>query len=307
MLLRILITSCALVLNGQAVLAQNLEERVARLESQVAELWSAFQEQAFDDGFVPAELVGNEHMRWGYPGGDCAVLVNDYFITCHDNAKRIPEWVTYHLTSENVAGHAERTDDFRPDPQLPEGARAELADYAGSGYDRGHMAPAAAFKRSAEAMSRTFLLSNMAPQTASLNRELWRLLEDEVRELASAASSIWVFTGSLFLDENGFPTEPDTFIGDNRVAVPTHFYKVILAADGAGGAYGASRTAVSGALELFAFVMANQMEQLSGTPGDYLVSVDLVEFFSGLDFFSALSDSTEVALEEQTAGTWPRG
>lgn len=91
------------------------------------------------------------------------------------------------------------------------------------------------------------------------------------------------------------------------MAVPTHFYKVIVAADGAGGADGATaadgviRAAVSGALELFAFVMANQTERMSGAPSDYLVSVDLVEFFSGLDFFQALADSLEDRLEEETS------
>jgi DNA/RNA endonuclease G (NUC1) len=82
--------------------AQTLEGRVASLEAQAAELWLLHDHAYERSSMVPAELVGNEHMRWGYPGGECTVLVNDYFITCHDNAKRIPEWVTYHLTSENV-------------------------------------------------------------------------------------------------------------------------------------------------------------------------------------------------------------
>jgi hypothetical protein len=66
-------------------------------------------------------------MRWGFPGGDCDVLINPYFITCHDNGNRIPQWVTYRLTRDNIAGDAERTDDSRPDPELPKGHRAETA------------------------------------------------------------------------------------------------------------------------------------------------------------------------------------
>jgi len=157
------------------------------------------------------------------------VLVTEYFVTCHQDEYRIPEWVAYRLTADDMTGEAERSDDFRADPDLPEGDRAELADYAGSGYDRGHMAPAAAFKRSDAAMSQTFVLSNMAPQTPALNRQMWRLLEEDVRGLASQAANTWVFTGSLFVDENGAMIEPTTFVGENRVAVPTHFYKVILA------------------------------------------------------------------------------
>ncbi|MFC1639799.1 DNA/RNA non-specific endonuclease, partial [Gemmatimonadota bacterium] len=265
------------------------------------ELWQ-FHDHAFVPGTtVRADLVGNEHLRWGYPGGECVVLINDYFITCHDNAYRVPQWVSYHLTAENVTGAVERTDDFRPDPRLPEGRRAELKDYEGSGYDRGHMAPAAAFRRSEAAMSRTFLLSNMSPQTPSLNRLMWRMLEEDVRELASKSANIWVFTGSLFLDENGSLIEPTFFIGENGVAVPTHFYKVVLAEFRAPPASAASRA------NLFAFVMPNQPAPLAGEPSDYLVTVDLVEALSGLDFFSVLPDSLEDRLEEEVATTWPIG
>jgi endonuclease G len=292
------------MLSAQTVAAQTLEEGVAHLEEQVAELWRVHEARPNEETTVPAELVGNEHLRWGYPGGDCTVLVNDHLITCHDKAKRVAEWVTYHLIAENLAGDAERSDDFRPDPELPEGERAELSDYVNSGYDRGHLAPAAAFKRSDEAMSRTFVLSNMAPQTPSLNRQMWRLLEEDVRELASATGCIWVFAGSLFLDENGSLIQPTTFIGGNRVAVPTHLYEVILAEAAASAAYAALGP---GAVEMFGFVIANQTEPLEGAPADYLVSVDSVEVISGLDFFSALADSVEDSLEAETAVTWPVG
>ncbi len=278
---------------------------------QVAELWQFHDLQGAPGTGVLAELVGNEHLRWGFPGGDCVVLINEYFITCHDNDHRVPEWVGYRLTSEMLLGNAQRSDDFRADARLPAGQRAELVDYVDSGYDRGHMAPAAAFRRSEEAMSQTFLLSNMTPQTPSLNRQMWRLLEEDVRELARAAGSTWVFTGSLFLDETGALTEPSTFIGANRVAVPTHFYKAMLAlspAFSANAAYAGNTGSAgnaAGSLTLFALLMPNQTDPLDGAPADYLVSVDLVEALSGLDFFSALPDALEESLEEKTAATWP--
>jgi endonuclease G, mitochondrial len=128
---------------------------------------------------------------------------------------------------------------------------------------------------------------------------MWRMLEEDVRELANKSANIWVFTGSLFLDESGSLIEPTTFIGENGVSVPTHFYKVILA----DAAYAAS--AAASAQTLFAFVMPNQPTQLTGEPSDYLVTVDLVEALAGLDFFSALPDSLEDRLEEEIATTWP--
>jgi len=204
--------TCVLLVSAQSLLAQSLEDRVASLETQVAELW-LLHDRAYGSGTkVPAHLVGNEHLRWGYPGGECQVLINDWFITCHDNSKRIPQWVSYHLNAVLLAGSTKRSDDFRPDSELPEGERAELADYAGSGYDRGHMAPAAAFKRSEAAMSEAFKLSNMAPQTPSLNRVMWRLLEEDVRNRLRRfdlyRTFVWHVKLSVMLDTRPL-TEPN--------------------------------------------------------------------------------------------------
>ena len=152
---------------------------------------------------------------------------------------------------------------------------------------------AADFARSARAMSATFVLSNAVPQRPNLNRRIWAELEDQVRELARAHGSIWVFTGDLFLHRNGTPAEPRRFIGPDRVAVPTHFYKVILCQD------------ADDTVELFAFLLPNQLNPLSGTPGDFLTTVDRIEALSGLDFFSALPDTLETRLERQAAASWP--
>ena len=142
-------------------------------------------------------------------------------------------------------------------------------------------------------MSQTFLMSNMTPQRPSLNRRIWRQLEDQVRTLAQTHGSIWVFTGSLFLDSSGSPAEPGSFIGRNDVAVPTHFYKVILCEHDAD------------TIELFAFIVPNQLQPISGSPEAFLVSVDSVETVSRLDFFTALPDADEDRLEATVATTWP--
>jgi DNA/RNA endonuclease G (NUC1) len=109
--------------------------------------------------------------------------------------------------------------------------------------------------------------------------------------------------------------EPTEFIGENRVAVPSHFFKVILAetaAEGAGGAEVAdmgpaiSATPAASAPALFAFMISNQHGPLEGQPSDYLTTIDLIETLTGLDFFSALADSVEVRLEAEVALGWPR-
>lgn len=291
--------SLALLLAGFPLAAQppTVEERLTRLEQQVRELRLRLGLDSAVAGplvpTLPTALLGNDHVRWGYPGGSGTILPKPHFVILHDNAKKVPVWVTYHLSREALQGTEERSDDFRPDSALPAGQRAELADYRNSGYDRGHMAPAADFKRSAAAMSETFLLSNMAPQRPRLNREIWARLEDQVRTLARSHGSIWVFTGALYLDNAGLPSAPSAFIGPGRVAVPTHFYKAILCEH------------ADGSREMFAFLMRNNLQALPGQPRDYAVSVARIQQLSGLDFFAELSDAEEARLEAIINSSWP--
>jgi endonuclease G, mitochondrial len=272
-----------------------LEQRVARLEQEVADLRSrqGLAPTVEPPTGLPEELAGNANVRWGYPGGGCTLLIKEFYVICEDIPHREPEWVTYELTRATLPGSADRSDDFRPDPDLTPGERAELVDYRNSGYDRGHMAPAGDFKRTVAAMSATFLLSNMAPQHPNLNRGMWERLETQVRHLADAHGDIWVVTGPLYLDAAGNRAAPVDFIGPDRVAVPTHFFKVILCQH------------ASGAHEMFAFLMPNRLEPLAGTPADYLVSVDRIEALSGLNFFQELPDPEEDRLEAQVATNWP--
>lgn len=281
---------CLLISVGAAVAQQpTVDQRLERLEQRVDELYRRLGTKP--EG--PPEQAGNINLKFGNPGCDGTLLIKQFYVICHKNDWKIPGWVTYHLSAEDLKGNAGRTDDFRPDAELPEGQRSELADYRNTGFDRGHMAPAADFRRSRIAVSESFLLSNMTPQTPNLNRRTWKNLEDEVRSLARAHGNIWVFTGSLFLDADSRPTQPAEHIGANHVAVPTHFYKAILCEHSEGN------------YEMFAFIMPNQRAVLSGTSNDYIVTVDTVEKLAGLDFFAALPDDEENHLEAMKATNWP--
>ena len=92
-------------------------------------------------------------------------------------------WVFYELTIDEVLGSIKRKDQFRADPNIKTGS-ASLSDYKRSGYDRGHLAPAADMKWSSKAMSESFFMSNMSPQTPSFNRGIWKKLENLVRKWA---------------------------------------------------------------------------------------------------------------------------
>lgn len=242
---------------------------------------------------LPTALVGNENVKFGFPGGKGVLLIKKFYVILYDTTTLVPEWVTYHLSREELKGNAKRVSDFRPDPDLPAGKRSELEDYRSSGYDRGHMAPAADFKRSSEAMWETFFLSNMAPQRPRLNRGIWSKLEEQVRLLAKKEGEIWIFTGPLYLDSLDHQAAPREHIGPHNVAVPTHFFKAILC------------ELPSGGHEMFAFIVRNQTAELPGKPKDYLVSVHRVEELSGLRFFATLPDEEDQKLESEVAPSWP--
>jgi len=220
---------------------------------------------------------------------DCfgTLLSKTHYTICHDGNWLIPEWVGYVLRAEDLNGPASRSDDFRADPALPAGHRAELADYQGSGYDRGHMAPAGDFNRSSEAMTETFFLSNMAPQTAELNRGPWEQLESFVRARAAARGSIQVFTGNLFLDAAGRVTQPTTRIGSHHVAVPTHCWKALLT------------TASDGQAVAYAFLEPNDGAPPSYSSGQ--TTVDALERLTGFDFFATVAAGEQARVESETA------
>jgi endonuclease G len=187
------------------------------------------------------------------------------------------EWVAYQLTDEEVRGQYDRSDDFRVDPKVQTGS-AEPDDYRGSGFDRGHLAPAGDMKWSSAAMSESFLMSNMSPQNAGFNRGIWRKLEEQVREWAEEDTELFVVTGPVLTDG------PYEQIGANGVAVPKRFYKVLL-------------DYREPELKAIGFVLPNASSSLPLSV--FAVSVDEVEDLTGLNFFAALPDAVEERLESR--------
>jgi endonuclease G len=200
-----------------------------------------------------------------------------YFFLCYDGIRKAAAWVGYTLTQDRLAASATRRSHFRQDYELT-GPAATDRDYRFSGFSRGHLAPAADFRFSPEAVRATFLLSNAIPQKQSVNARQWAGVEAAVRRLAREAECVYVFTGTLF------EGEPHT-IGAGRVAVPSHTYKVALAI------HGDTRI-------LFAVIVPNR-DRVSESLAELAVSVDEVERRSGLDFFAELEDAEEERLESQ--------
>ncbi len=238
------------------------------------------------------------------------------YTICYREEYEQPEWAAYTLTTDKLVKNASREDNFRPDPEISTGS-ASLADYKGSGYDRGHLAPAADFSYSEEAMSDSFYLSNMSPQNGSFNRGIWAKLEAAVRDWAGETLVTYVVTGPV-LEK---PASEYGFIGANEVSVPEFYYKALLfvyaddavatsgAADSAKTpvaltAAGASADALISATTsdgqqvwLYAAGYLLPNEKSSADLASFTVSIDDIEARTGLDFFSLLPDVYEDALE----------
>ena len=203
------------------------------------------------------------------------------YVVCYRESYEQAEWAAYCLEKEELVKNASRGDDFRADPEITTGS-ATLADYKKSGYDRGHLAPAADFAFSEEAMSESFFLSNMSPQAPGLNREIWQYLEGQVRTWADRFGKVYVITGPV-LEK---PAEAYDYIGENQVSIPESYYKVLL-------------VPTHESLMSIGFIIPNK--KCKDTFWDYAVTIDEVERRTGLDFYSLLDDHLEDKLESEYA------
>ena len=186
-----------------------------------------------------------------------------------------PNWVAWELTREETKGETDRYDKFMPDPDLPE-PRVVHKDYTRSGYDRGHMAPAADMKWSKQAMIESFYMSNICPQVGNLNRGDWNDLEELCRDWAEKYGRIYIACGPIF------DSKSPKRIGEHKVAVPDRFFKVILI-------YNRKNPIAMG----FIFKNIAHSQDIE----KYMVTVDSVENVTGMDFFSKLPDNVENRIE----------
>ncbi|MFI3320873.1 MAG: DNA/RNA non-specific endonuclease [Rikenellaceae bacterium] len=206
------------------------------------------------------------------PSSNGEIIKHKYYTLSYSEKDEQAEWVYYILNPEMVGGTASRKDNFRPDPKVSTGS-ATLADYKASGYDRGHLCPAASMSINDEAMSESFYLSNMSPQFPSFNRGGWKRLESNVREWAVSEGEIHVVTGTILSDPLGV-------IGENKVTVPRAYFKAI---------YSPKRSKMVG------YIMPNI--KIDKPIESYAVSVDSIEKVTGIDLFMGLDDELENRLE----------
>lgn len=187
-------------------------------------------------------------------------------------------WVAYELTREETVKVVERSNKFKPDPYVST-QTANDADYTNSGYDKGHLAPAADMGWSSTAMAESFYYSNMSPQVPGFNRGIWKKLEELVREWAMENNSLLIVTGPVLT--KGLKT-----IGPDHVSVPELFYKVIL---------DNHEPEIKG----IAFLIPNASQ--SASLQTFAVSIDSVENVTGIDFFPEYPNEDQIEKTLQIA------
>lgn len=187
---------------------------------------------------------------------------------------KIPNYVAWTLTPERFEETVSRTDKFLPDPEVADLVTTD--DYKRSGYDRGHLCPAADNKWNEQAMEESFYMTNICPQNHNLNGGDWKELEEACRDWTMEWGKLYVVAGPILYDGQ------HKRIGESRVVVPDAFFKVVLC---------------PAPLKAVGFVYKNAAG--SRPMETYARTVDEVERIAGMDFFTSLPDSLETAVEAE--------
>jgi endonuclease G len=247
---------------GESVYAQN---RKKELSGQAGD---AFGVATFPEGGEQPRLSADTRQQ---------LLRREGYTVSYNPDYRIPNWVAWVLTREEaVSNKAERTDRFVPDPDVNPQATATGDDYRNSGFDRGHIAPAADMKWSHKAMRESFYFSNICPQNRRLNTGIWNTLERQSRTWAAENGAVYIASGPVI-------RENLRRLGKNRVAIPEQFFKAIC-------------TLSDNKYHAIAFLLENREYRNTPLPA-VAISVDSLESLTGIDFFPLLPDNREEEME----------
>jgi endonuclease G len=233
------------------------------------------------------------HTTLGIPAPTSTSDVNAFlsvksgYVISYNSGRKVPNWVSWELNTSYL-GAVDRQDDFRPDDTLPPTLpQASLADYSGSGFDRGHMCPSADRTLTIAANQQTFYLTNMVPQSAHNNRGPWAALEEESRTLVQGGKELFVVTGGVY--SSGSAT-----IGSG-VSVPDKTFKVIVVLD----AVGQGPASVTTSTRVIAVMMPNTDALISQSAPwrNFRTTVDAIEAVTGDDFLSDVDPAVQAVVE----------
>ena len=211
----------------------------------------------------------------GIPVEPDLLLPKTGFTLGYSSQYRQAVWVAYTLTAENLlAKQVRRRDKFQADPEVKKHP-VHPKDYARSGFDKGHLAPAADMTYSLGSMTDSFFMTNISPQIPGCNRGIWKRLENQVRRWAVKEGKIYIITGPIF-------SPKPKVMKTAAIPIPVAFYKVILD--------------LTPPMKMIGFIVPNQTSKRR--LASFALSVDEVERITGYDFFSELDDELETHLEK---------
>lgn len=245
-------------------------------------------------GTQPGPRVGTDdsqsppvaHLPFGTPsalvGDDDHLVVHRGFSLSYNNSRGTANWVAWKTTERDLGERRERPL-FQPDSSLPNGfRRVQYYDYSGSGFDRGHMVPAADRFADESLMNETFLMTNIVPQTGDLNQFPWNDLEQHARALARRGNDVYQIAG-VYGDLGRLR---------GKVVIPSNCWKVIVV-------LGRNLSTVTENTQIIAVDMPNVDGLADEKWEKYKTTVRNIEQKTGLDLFSSLPRELQDKIENR--------
>lgn len=224
-----------------------------------------------------------ENSELFYPTSTTGVIIkySSYALSYSEKHEQA-EWVAYVLKQEHLTEDKRKRPNFRQDPSITSQS-ANLSNYKKSGYTRGHLLPAGDRVFSKQAYDETFYTSNISPQLFEFNAGVWNSLEVRIRNFVKKNGEVFVVTGGIL-------TDTLKTIGDEKVAVPDYFYKIIF--------YKKNQK-----YKMAAYLIPhNKIKKRKYS--DFSVTTDSIEKLTGIDFFYQLDPSIQEQLESKIDTSW---
>ena len=227
--------------------------------------------------------------RYGIPTAD-QMLFNREYVVGYSYLFKQARFTMELIDPENKRVEIDRIESFRPDFRIPEQFRADLADFEGSGHDRGHLVASADRRATAIKNSETFLLSNISPQKPGFNRGIWKRLEIKVRELAETYVEVYAICGPLFDIGKKIEVIGREDNNDVVIPIPHAYFKTVLA------------ESVRGSLKLWSFILPNKNSRKPLS--SFLCTTIEIEGRAGLSLWDRLRGEKVEKLKNRKSKMW---
>lgn len=234
----------------------------------------------------------NRHLPWGLPesaisNDSIQVLAQRDYVIGYDLELRVPLWTAHRLNAKGL-GKNERVDCFRRDPRIDAPAASLPSDYKEPIFDQGHLTPNGDMSTGLVPVINSFVMSNMAPQFCQFNRGVWQILEALIRVWVKEKGPLYVVTGSVFDHDGDGRPDANTDVprmksmnGKKRVAVPSHFYKIVI------------HQQEDGTVDALAFLVPHDLTDVAGDDAIQhlernIKSIEDIEAVAGVKLFPAV-------------------